>query len=188
LCLNNLDFLRLGAALLVIIGHQYVLFGFDPPALLDAGIDTWGLRIFFVISGWLISQSWDRDRHLIRFTLRRGLRIIPALVVLILLTVFIFGPVLTKNSLASYLDNPRTYEYLKNCALYIVYYLPGVFETNPLKYAVNGSLWSLPSEVAMYCTVALIGSFLSARVDGPFLWAGVLIVGVAVSDHLIPPL
>ena len=34
--------------------------------------------------------------------------------------------------------------------------LPGVFEHNPFKGAVNGSLWSMPSELRMYAILALI--------------------------------
>lgn len=49
---NNLDFLRFAAAMLVIVGHQYALFGLAPPALAGAGVHTWGLRIFFVISAY----------------------------------------------------------------------------------------------------------------------------------------
>jgi peptidoglycan/LPS O-acetylase OafA/YrhL len=181
---NNLDFLRVFAALLVILGHQYVLFGLDPPIILETAIHTWGLRIFFVISGWLVSRSWDRDPNFLRFISRRGLRILPALVVLIFLTTFVFGPLCTDNSATSYFKDPRTYEYLKNCAFYINYYLPGVFESNPVRYAVNGSLWSLPSEVSMYALVAATGMLLSQRLNGRLLWTGLFVLVAAMGYYL----
>jgi peptidoglycan/LPS O-acetylase OafA/YrhL len=46
---------------------------------------------------------------------------------------------------------------LRKIALYIGYYLPGVFETNRVPNAVNGSLWSLPVEFLMYIVVAAVG-------------------------------
>jgi len=45
--------------------------------------------------------------------------------------------------------------------LYISYHLPGVFANNAWPHAVNGSLWSLPVEFAMYLLLALVG-FVSA--------------------------
>jgi peptidoglycan/LPS O-acetylase OafA/YrhL len=182
---NNLDFLRLAAALFVILGHQYVLFGLNPPDALGSSISTLGVKIFFAISGWLVGRSWDRDPNLIRFALRRGLRIQPALVVLTLLTVFVLGPVFTTNSLGGYLTNRRTYEYLQNSAFYINYYLPGVFETNHVKYAVNGSLWSLPSELSMYILVAAVGTLLPARLNVAPFWAGLLALMTALKYYLL---
>ena len=37
----------------------------------------------------------------------------------------------------------------------VAYTLPGVFEANPYKAAVNGSLWSMPYEIRMYIVLAL---------------------------------
>lgn len=181
---NNLDFLRFAAAMLVIVGHQYALFGFAPPALAGAGVHTWGLRIFFVISGWLISQSWERDPHVIRFAVRRGLRLLPALIVLTLATTFVLGPLCTSSSLEGYFTNGRTYQYFENDALYIIYYLPGVFETTPVKFAVNGSLWSLPSEVSMYMMVAVLGLALNDRCKSPILWMSLFVVAAALNYYL----
>jgi peptidoglycan/LPS O-acetylase OafA/YrhL len=45
---------------------------------------------------------------------------------------------------------------LKNIALYINYYLPGLFESNVYPGAVNGSLWSLPAEFVMYLLVPIL--------------------------------
>jgi peptidoglycan/LPS O-acetylase OafA/YrhL len=182
---NNLDFLRLAAALFVVLGHQYVLFGLNPPAALGSSISTLGVQIFFAISGWLVGRSWDRDPNLLRFALRRGLRILPALVVLTLLTVFVLGPAFTTNPFGSYLTNPRTYEYLQNIAFYINYYLPGVFENNQVKYAVNGSLWSLPSELSMYILVAVVGTVFPARLNVALFWASLLALMSMLKYYLV---
>ena len=66
---NNFDALRLGAALLVVYGHQFA-----------DRTGTFGLRLvlFFSISGFLIAGSWRSDPHAGRFLVRRFLRVWPA--------------------------------------------------------------------------------------------------------------
>ena len=36
-------------------------------------------------------------------------------------------------------------------------FAPGVFEANPVAHGVNGSLWTLPYEVACYACLAVVG-------------------------------
>lgn len=118
--------------------------------------DAWRL-CFFIISGYLISESWERDPNLLRFFQRRLLRIMPGLALCTLLTVLVLGPLLTNLTLKGYFTNPHTFGYFQNLALHIVFYLPGVFEHNRVANAVNGSLWSLPIEFFLYIIVAVIG-------------------------------
>lgn len=146
---NNFDFLRLFAAALVIYGHAYSLTGFPPPGFAGNGVHTIGVKVFFTISGFLIAQSWQRDPSLVRFMLRRSVRIFPALIVVVLLSIFVLGPICTRLSPDEYF-RPATFYYIYNIALYINYILPGVFEENIYPSAVNGSLWSLPAEFFMY--------------------------------------
>lgn len=106
-------------------------------------------------------MSWDKDPSLYRFFIRRGTRIFPALIICILLSVIILGPLLTTLSVKDYFSHPATLIYIKNIFLHISYYLPGVFEHSPVPNAVNGSLWSLPVEFMMYILVSIIGLFIS---------------------------
>jgi peptidoglycan/LPS O-acetylase OafA/YrhL len=154
---NNFDLVRLFGAILVIYGHAYPLSGASvAPGFAVNAIGTVGVKIFFSISGYLVALSWLRDPNLGRFLLRRSLRIFPALIVVVLLSAFVLGPLVTRPSLADYFGNPLTYFYLKNIALYINYYLPGVFENNVYPGAVNGSLWSLPAEFSMYLLTPIL--------------------------------
>lgn len=78
-------------------------------------------------------------------------------------------------------------------AFYPIYYLPGVFTDNIYPGAVNGSLWSLPIEVAMYCGVPLlIGQYrASARFLIPAATLGLLaaaIYFVRVAPPTRPPI
>lgn len=156
---NNLTFLRWVAALMVLFGHAFVFAGQPEPLFLGyMTLGPLGVWIFFAISGYLVSQSWQRDPDVLRFLARRCLRIFPGLAVCILLSVLALGPAVTTLSLQQYFTHPATWGYLDNLYLYITFSLPGVFEGNRFPGAVNGSLWSLPAEFAMYLLLAVVGA------------------------------
>src|SRR4051794_33441452 len=185
---NGFDALRLLAAALVIFGHAYPLTGNIAPGLLANGIQTVGVKIFFVISGYLITKSWQSDPNLIRFWLKRFLRLMPGLACLCLVTVLIVGPCFTTLGLTAYLRNPSTSFYFWNLLLYPVYTLPGVFQGNIYGPAVNGSLWSLPVEVAMYVGVPILAGRYPrlARFTVPAFAAGLLVASI-LFVRLHPP-
>lgn len=110
---------------------------------------------FFVISGFLITASAASNKGLKYYLASRVLRIYPALIVCICLTVFIIGSLLTSAS--AYWSSSETWTYFwKNITLAnTVYNLPGVFE-GLHSNAVNGSLWSLYVEVRLYAIIALV--------------------------------
>jgi peptidoglycan/LPS O-acetylase OafA/YrhL len=153
---NNLDVIRFVAAAAVIYGHAFPLNSAGSPGFLSNSVQTIGVKVFFMLSGLLIAQSWLSDPHVLRFAARRALRLFPALAVVLLLSVFVLGPVFTTLPLREYFSNERTWRYLGNIGLNITYDLPGVFAANPYKNAVNGSLWSLPVEVCMYLATPVV--------------------------------
>jgi peptidoglycan/LPS O-acetylase OafA/YrhL len=175
---NNFDFLRLTGAVLVIYGHSYPLTGAPTPGFAANAIGTIGVKIFFVISGYLVALSWLRDASVPRYLLRRSLRIFPALIAVVLLSVVVLGPMMTTLPLSTYFRNAETTFYLRNIALYINYGLPGLFDKNVYPAAVNGSLWSLPAEFVMYLLAPLL---LSRMVNfGKYNFATIAI-GLAVA-------
>jgi peptidoglycan/LPS O-acetylase OafA/YrhL len=151
---NNFNSLRLIAAYLVFYSHSFLLKPIPKPetpyflGLFDFGII--GVYIFFCISGYLVSKSWDNDQNIRRFLIKRILRIFPGLIIVILLCTFILGPIFTNLSIKSYFNSQLTWKYLTNIFLFRAYNLPGVFETNFHPYTINGSLWSLKVEFIMY--------------------------------------
>jgi peptidoglycan/LPS O-acetylase OafA/YrhL len=153
---DNFAAIRLVAAILVLFGHSFPLTGGHGPGYLGSPVSTLAVKVFFVISGYLISESWLRDPQVGRYLLRRALRIFPALIVLCLLTVFVAGPILTNLSLIEYFASGATWRYFSNVILSPVYALPGVFQDNIYPGAVNGSLWTLPVEFAMYLLMPLV--------------------------------
>lgn len=165
---NNFDFIRLVAATLVIIGHAYPINGVPETNILGTPLAVYGVMIFFSISGYLVASSWLHDPNILRFFMKRSLRIFPALIVLVLFSIFAVGPMNTTLSLPDYYSNALTWNYLRNIGLYIVYYLPGVFEHSVIPNAVNGSLWSLPAEFFMYLMTPLLMLILPWRKEAMF--------------------
>lgn len=154
---NNFNMLRFIAALMVMAGHMAYIDGSNNvPIVWGQGIQSLGVKIFFLIGGYLISKSWLIDPHPIRYGIKRIFRIMPPLIVYTILTVFILGPFLSNLSLVEYFINAQTYKYLLNIIFFPIYALPGVFENTPYPIAVNGSLWTLPIEAVMYILVPII--------------------------------
>ena len=89
----------------------------------------------------------------------RFLRLWPGLLVVLLLTAFLLGPLVTTLDAGSYFASPATLAYVpRNLSLaFRNDVLPGVFAANPLTPSTNGSLWSLFYEVACYGAVVLAG-------------------------------
>jgi peptidoglycan/LPS O-acetylase OafA/YrhL len=107
-----------------------------------------GVDSFFAISGFLVCGSLLRDSNPLNFLRSRILRIYPALIVVVALTVFVVGPLLDRD--ANYWHFPETWNYLWVATVYGYHeYIPGLFANNPLK-VVNGSLWTLPLEFTCY--------------------------------------
>ncbi len=158
---NNFDAMRFIAAVLVLYSHCFPLAGLNyEPLAKYTGFGTFGglaVGTFFIISGFLITASYERSKSLKQYIKNRALRIVPAYAVVILLGAFILGPIVTTLTLNDYFLHPQTYSYLRGITFYgVEYILPGVFEDHPRK-AMNGSLWTIPMEVTMYIVIAALG-------------------------------
>lgn len=162
---NNFDGLRLLGALLVVVGHAYVLSGRpeDVPRVLGEPVHHLGVVIFFSLSGYLVTSSWLRFGRVRPYLGARLLRLLPALVVVVLLTTFVLGPLLTTLSVGEYLTTPGTWTYLQNVVLLGRFDLPGVLVDVPVAGDVNGSLWTLAPEFGCYLLVPVLVPALVAR-------------------------
>ena len=162
---NNFNLIRLLCAWGVLFAHSYVLILNKPPltdpfqSYFGVGMGTFFVTVFFSISGFLIFRSLDRSQNLKKYGLSRCKRIIPALLVVVLLTVFVLGPTTTEMSLSQYFSSVDTWRYLLNINIlnpHTQFNLPGVFLNNHHPHSVNGSLWTLPIETWMYVLTALM--------------------------------
>jgi peptidoglycan/LPS O-acetylase OafA/YrhL len=164
---NNFDALRLVAATLVIFSHAFLLSqgrqDEEPLMTVTGGqvpLGVVGVFVFFVISGFLVTQSWEMTGSAWRYAAKRALRIYPALAVCILLCTFVLGPLVTQRALGDYLRDADTYDFLFNNLWLNTDHsqLPGVIFTRfPFGGIVDGPLWTLPAEVAMYAMVLVLG-------------------------------
>lgn len=155
---NNFDAIRIVAAFAVLVSHHFALTAQVEPSFL--GLHSWGgaaVIVFFVISGYLVTSSWYNDPNFLRFSLRRILRIWPALTAVVVLTAYGLGAFVTSLSLREYWTHRATFDYLLNLIMQVHFVLPGVFEVNPYARGVNGSLWTIPLEVRCYIVMALAG-------------------------------
>lgn len=167
---NNFNLIRIVAALAVLITHSFALAigTADAEPFRDSLGMTMGaiaVDVFFIASGFLVTASLLARQSAIEFIWARALRILPALLIMLLLTIFGLGVFFTSLPLPSYLANSMTYIYFVKCATLITgvkYNLPGVFEGNPYKNAVNGSLWTMPYEIRMYAI--LVVAWLALRI------------------------
>lgn len=163
---DNALLLRLALASLVLFGHAYVMTGvpgagdFIAHAGWGNGIYTGSLAVdgFFVTSGFLVTGSWLRRRQLWPFLRARALRILPAYVLVLVATVLLIGPALTRLPLGEYFSSAGTWRYLLlNLGFIHVWELPGLFTDNPHPSIVNGSLWTLRIELSAYLGLSLLG-------------------------------
>lgn len=185
--LNNFNVIRLVAAWLVLFSHSYHLVGQgarEPLMVLSGGRMTLGtvaVGMFFVISGYLITASAYARPGLLPFLAARARRIFPALALVVLLSALVLGPAMTTLTGAGYFSTPAVLTYVvRNISLWrLQYELPGVFAANPYGAAVNGSLWTLPIEFALYlaagCGVAILR--LAGRLHGLALPLAALALG-----------
>lgn len=167
---NSLGLIRLVLSALVIVGHGYELGGRGKDPLFGlTGFPVSSLAVvgFFCISGYLITKSAERTQ-VVPYLWRRALRIFPAFLVVLLVTAFVVGPLVTyanRGSLDGYLSlragGPLTYVWA-NAGLEIGQTgIDGLFLTTPFGQetglsVVNGSLWTLIHEWRCYLLVAVL--------------------------------
>ncbi|MBD2756106.1 acyltransferase family protein [Spirosoma validum] len=184
---NNFDVIRLVASVFVLITHSYQLSGrfhtesefMEQFSGHHFPLSYFGVGIFFIISGYLISQSLYRSASALDYLRKRVARIFPGLVVMVLLTIFVLGPLFTTFKLSTYFSDPETYTYLKNCLLFKSQsHLPGVFLRNPTTPMVNGSLWTLVYEFSFY--LVLLFCYQTGLLRFRFLNLALFGIGISV--------
>ena len=159
-----IDALRGVAIILVLIFHYTVrytpprwptdLYGFDHVFDARLALGRYGVHIFFVISGLVITMTALRAKSALDFAVKRVARIIPALAVAALITLAIcqFGPPDLRRTPLDFL---------------------ATFTFMPDKLGreyVDGVYWSLSIEMRFYAWVAA-----SALILGRRFWMGLLV-------------
>jgi len=155
---NNFDLLRLFAAAQVVYFHVIENLDVQPPPLLALPTRLLalfpGVPIFFVISGFLISMSYERSPSWRSYALNRFLRIYPALWVCFLVSCAVIGMQVGWSRIAIGADK---------LAFWIAmqlsigqFYAPHAIEAAYGGGHPNGSLWTIPVELQFYAVLPFV--------------------------------
>lgn len=155
---NNFSLLRLILALMVVFGHFKTLPGLSP-ATGFFGYADFAVDAFFVVSGYLISSSYDKQPQWLGYGIRRLFRIYPLYLTVVLLQAAVMLALLPPP-FSSHLASAARYLAVNGVfANFMQYDIGGLLQPlhNP---GINPSLWTLKVEVGFYLVL-------------PFLWLGV---------------
>jgi peptidoglycan/LPS O-acetylase OafA/YrhL len=162
---NNLNFLRLFFASLVLVSHSFSIC-FLPEPIVGNGygigsVGTLGVYGFFTVSGYLMIHSYNRYDHIGIFLWHRFLRIYPALIIVVFFSALLMFFTQEQIGIIEYIKLDSFWKFIFGNATLINigsnsidYVLWGVNKYN----VINGPLWTLPVEVRMYLFVAMLGS------------------------------
>ena len=151
---NNFDALRLIFASMVVVFHIGVLSQAASLAWCLHISATFAVQAFFVVSGFLVTMSFEHSSSIKSYASKRVRRIMPAYIVVIVAAALILSA-LSVLPWSAYFTSRELWRYLGfNLILsnFSAPTLPGVFESNFIT-AINGSLWTIKIEVAFYCLV-----------------------------------
>lgn len=185
---SNFDLLRLVGASTVLLAHSLMVlrgrvWWNDHPGIWWSQLGNDFLNSFFVISGFLVTRSWQQDPHPVRYFTRRMLRLMPALGPMLLITLFV-GAFVSTFSPGAYLHRGGTWVYLLNFTLFpFVDQLPGVFTHNPWPVAVSPQLWTLAYEFTCYVGLIVV-AFIGARLPRGRYRIAAAILGIALLGGL----
>ena len=181
---NNFDALRLLLALMVLYSHCFHLVvragnWVNPLEFTRGQTFLGGIAVdgFFVISGFLITASWQRSKGLVDYLRRRILRIYPGFVVAALVCLLVVGP-WAAPTVAGYFSELGLVRRLIGVATLSKIENVPTFLGNPVPRDVNGSLWTIRLEFECYLLVPILG------------WLGFLrrrwwLVGAAMAAYLV---
>lgn len=165
---SNFDALRLCAASAVVFSHSFLLAegteDNEPLQRLTGEISgMFGVFVFFVLSGYLISQSCVRLKSTRRFLWNRALRILPGYIACALFTTLLLCPAFCGQDAFEFLTARATWRGLLRCLMFrddvlLVqnFWFYGPRDPWAIGSIINGVLWTLRVEVALYLVVAVL--------------------------------
>ena len=157
---NNFNLLRLLFAVLVLLSHAPEMVDTDNHRELlyrffgTSSLGAVAVDGFFLLSGCLIVQSWQRTPDLRDFMKKRVLRIYPGFVVASLVSALIVGPLAAVP--AAYFAHFNLLHFLKSVLFLQQPSTPPVF-SGKFWPMVNSSMWTIAFEFRCYLLVALWG-------------------------------
>lgn len=154
-----MDVMRLVLASMVLAGHApemvsqtqgrdwlYPLTHYSAGGISIGGIAVNG---FFLLSGYLITRSWQEDPELLNFLFKRGLRILPGIIVAVAV-LYIATELLVPPA-------PRAILYVWTHPHHVGTLLSPPASPRMAVRTGNGSLWTIPYEIRCYLMIAVLG-------------------------------
>lgn len=194
---NNFTLVRFIAASMVIYSHGFTV---SPRDGAVEWISHWAggvthagelsVVIFFFLSGGLITKSLVETVGIIPFVLKRIARIFPALIVVNLLSAYVFSWLFGGGHLVSMVTGHDNWLYFahNSISLWNEHFIQGVYQDHP-NPGLNGALWSVTLEVRLYMVFAALGAvgLFAAPEIRPFVLLG-LLLGVLLGPSIFPML
>lgn len=155
--INNFDLIRLLAALQVAMNHSMEIMGVELGGFWRDIIKLTylfpGVPIFFFISGYLISRSFENNHNLFEYALNRILRLFPALIACVTLSyVFIYTSGYMQVANASLSDWLLLY---LGKVTFLQFYNPDFMRAYG-DGVLNGSLWTISVEIQFYVILPIV--------------------------------
>jgi peptidoglycan/LPS O-acetylase OafA/YrhL len=153
--LNNFDLLRLISATQVAICHGLPHLKISWARILDPFIDLFpGVPIFFLISGFLIAGSLERNSNrLSEYFKNRALRIFPAL--WLCLAVSVISVLTIRPDVFRQAEGRQIAVWLAAQASLVQFWNPGFLRSYGVG-VLNGSLWTIPVEMQFYVVLPVL--------------------------------
>jgi len=187
---NHFNFIRLVLALLVLVSHSPELTDGDRGREILTRIfhtlsfGELAVDGFFLLSGYLIVQSWQASPEAWKFLRKRLLRIYPGFIAAALICAAIVGPLASDP--VGYFSSFDLAGFARSVALLHSPELPPVFSGQPYPH-INGSMWTIHYEFACYLAVLVLGLLGAVRRPGYWLAVTLTCFALAICQRMLPP-
>ena len=159
---NNLNLIRVLASLQVVLFHtQSSLKASSSLTFLMELLSYFpGVPIFFFVSGFLISKSYEKNNNLYEYFINRSLRLFPALVVCTILSIVAvyFTGYFSHNTFGLF----EFFFWIFGQVTFFQFYNPDFMRGFGVG-VLNGSLWTISVELQFYIIVPILYFFLKNK-------------------------
>lgn len=167
------DFLRILAACAVVFSHSFLIAEGsekNEPFEVSSGeiVAVYGVMVFFILSGFLISDSAIRTPSAWQFTLKRVSRLVPAFLVCNLIVVAFICSAYSTAGILFFLTDWNTWQHLISVLTLqedllhysdtVAFYVSPEESNSWLPATANGVLWTIRVEISCYAIVGLMSA------------------------------
>jgi peptidoglycan/LPS O-acetylase OafA/YrhL len=185
---NNFGFLRIFFAILVILSHSPELVdGNRSREILTNIFETisfgeFAVDGFFLVSGYLITNSWERSRSASSYLVKRVLRIYPGFIVAFLISLLIVGSI-SGGDVASLAGRPGLEQFIRMLFLRGPQ-MQGAFGGLPHPQ-LNSPMWTIAYEFRCYLLTMAFGALGVIQCRLAYLGLTVtLLIGMLIAPHV----